>query len=303
MACAVTEQWTIRSVVGWMTKDFEERGLDSPRLDADLLVAHALGLDRLRLFLDLDRPLHPEELRAVRGLVARRRAYEPVAYILGHREFYGRRFSVDRRVLVPRPDTETLVERALDALAERTPERVGEGGTDSLVRVLDLCTGSGAVGATLAAERDHVYVDVTDISPGALAVARLNAEALEVESRMRFFVGDLFGPVPPETRYDVITANPPYIAEPQRHELPPDVRDHEPREALFAGGDGLDVLRRLATEARAYLCTGGRLLVEVGAGQADAVCALFEAAGFVDVRAHRDLGAIERVVDGRAPCR
>jgi len=284
----VTGQWTIRGMVEWMARDFSSRGLASPRLDAELLVAHTLGLDRVGLYLDLDRPLADPELDRLRALVGRRRKHEPVAYILGRREFWGRSFEVGPAVLVPRPETETLVERALELLED-----------DATGPLLDLCTGSGAIALTLLAERPALRADATDISADALEVAARNAEALGVADRVRLLEGDLFAPLPAESRYRLAVCNPPYVAEADLETLARDIVDHEPRVALVAGADGLAVVRRLAGEARARLEPGGVLLVEVGAGQAGAVTELLGAGGLEDASVHRDLGGVDRVVEAR----
>lgn len=283
-------QWTIRRVVRFCTDDFAQKGLPSPRLDAELVVAHALGLDRVRLYMDLDRPLSKDELAKVRELIVRRRKREPIAYILGSREFYGRRFQVSPAVLVPRPDTETLIERALAIVGE-----------ESNARVLDLCTGSGCIAITLAAERAGIAVDATDLSAAALAVARTNAGALGVAERVSFHEGDLFGAVPADARCALVVSNPPYLAQSELAGLDADVRAYEPHMALSAGSDALAFYRRIASEVSRWLEPGGTVLVEVGAGQAPEVERLFAAAGLLDVRTHADLGGHGRVVEGRAP--
>lgn len=262
--------------------------METARLDAELILAHALGVARVGLYLDMDRPLGPEELGAIRALVKRRRDREPVAYILGHREFYGRSFEVGPAVLVPRPDTETLVERALADLPDGA-------------RVLDLCTGSGIVAITLAAERPDVRVEGTDLSPDALLVARRNADRLGVADRCTWLEGDLFEALPPDRTYHLVTANPPYIAEPDYETLQPEITRWEPRVALAAGAEGLDVLRRIAAGVQERLEPGGRVLVEVGQGQARAVERSFVEAGLDPVASHRDLGGVDRVVEGRRP--
>ncbi len=287
----MSESWTIRRVVRWSADDFAIRGIESSRLDAELLVAQALGLDRVRLYMDLDRPLTPDELARIRELVTRRRKREPIAYILGRREFFGRAFEVSPAVLVPRPDTETLIERALELLPE-----------DSRGPVLDLCTGSGCIAITLAAERSALEVDATDLSADALEIAARNATALGVAGRVRVHRGDLFDALPQPREYALIACNPPYIPTGDRASLSPDVAEHEPAIALFAGPDGLDVLRRLCAEVAGWLAPGGSILIEVGAGQAPAVADLLERAGLVDARPHRDLAGHERVVEAqRAP--
>jgi release factor glutamine methyltransferase len=285
----MAEQWTLRRILAWITADLEKRGNPSARLDADLLVAHALGVKRIALFLDLERPLVDAELSQVRKLVERRRAREPIAYILGEREFYGRRFEVTPDVLIPRPDTETLVEQALAVLRAGAPDG----------RVLDLCTGSGAVALSLSAELPERRVLGSDLSERALAVAARNAAQLGVAERVELRAGDLFAALSTPERFAMITANPPYIG---AHELPGlavDVRDYEPRLALDAGSDALSFYRRIAREAPAYLGAGASLLVEVGYTQAAEVAALLREHGLSDVCTFKDLAGIERVVSGR----
>lgn len=279
----VDEPWTVRRMLTWMRDDFQARGLDAPRLDAEVLLAHALSLPRMQLYLDMERPLSADELARVRALVQRRRKHEPVAYILGQREFYSRVFAVDARVLIPRPDTETLVDHALARFPAGRPGRA-----------LDLCTGSGCIGITLAAERPALQVDVTDLSQDALALARHNAELLGTVARMRFWHGDLWACVG-ERDYDLIVANPPYVSETEYAELMADVHAHEPRMALVAEDRGLSFYRRLAARAREFLAPDGHLLLEVGAGQAGQVEALLSPS-FDHVESVQDLGGVMRVV-------
>jgi release factor glutamine methyltransferase len=278
--------WTIGSLVKWATDDFRARGIENPRLDAELLVAYALGIDRMRVILDANRPLEGAELAKLRDLVKRRRAHEPVAYLRGEREFYGLRFRVDARVLIPRPDTETLVDVAL----ARTRH------VSMSMRMLDLCTGSGCVAIAVARQRPTACVFATDVSAGAIEVARDNAQRLGAYN-VAFSVGDLYAPVEGR-RFDVVTANAPYIATGEIATLQPDVRDFEPRLALDGGPDGLDVVRRIVEGAPAHLVAGGVLALEIGAGQAPATAELLSARGFADVRADRDIARIERVVSG-----
>ncbi len=278
--------WTIRSLLGWIAQDFGALGIPSARLDAELLVSHALSLDRVKLYLDLDRPLTPDELARVRGLVVRRRKREPIAYILGDREFYRRRFEVTPAVLIPRPDTETLIERALELLPQESP-----------ARVLDLCTGSGAIAVTLAAERPAVHVTATDLSAAALEVATRNAERHGVAERCEFIEGDLFAPLSAAARFDLIAANPPYLPEPELEGLQPEITQFEPRLAFASGAHGLTHLKRLCETARAFLAPAGALLFEVGKGQATQVAQWLQQQGFVEITARKDLGGIERVVE------
>lgn len=289
MTASPPSAWTIESVLRWAADDFRARGIESPRLDAELLLGRAVATTRIQLVIDAKRELRDDELSRFRALVKRRRAREPVAYILGHREFYGRMFRVDRRVLVPRPDTETLVEEALD----RTRA------VSMSMRALDLCTGSGCVAVTLARERPTAWVVASDVSEDALAVARDNTLRLGAY-RIALRRSDLFASIDPAWRFDVVTANAPYIAPEEMAELQPEVRDHEPRTALVADEGGLAVTRRIVEQAGAHLAAGGVLAVEVGFGQAAAVRAMFERAGFADVRVRRDHGRVERVVSGAA---
>jgi len=281
--------WTLGRVLSWAAKDFAGRGLDAPRLDAEILLAHALGLRRLDLYLRHEQPLTESELGAIRALVARRRQREPVAYIVGHRDFYGRSFAVDPRVLVPRPETEGLVERALDALG---PSAEG-------LRALDLCTGSGCVAITLAAERAGLIVDAVDLSPEALVVAAANAATHGVSDRVAFFPGDLWGPV--SGLYALITANPPYIPASELDGLMPEVRDHEPRLALDGGPDGTTLLRTVVLGASAHLAPGATLVVELHWDQGPRALALAAEAGLVDATVARDWGGHERYLVARAP--
>jgi release factor glutamine methyltransferase len=281
------ETWTIRRVIAWATEDLRKRGGTSSRLDVELLLGKVLGLARVQLVIDADRPLGKAELTSYRSLHQRRRAGEPVAYLLGVREFYGRPFRVDRRVLIPRPDTETLIEVALARTRHLSLS----------ARVLDLCTGSGCVAITLARERPTTRALGADLSEDALAVARENALRLGAVNA-GFLRSDLFAALPARARFDLITANPPYIPEPEIAGLQPDIRDHEPRLALNGGADGLDLVRRIVAGAPPRLTLGGVLAVEVGAGQAPAVAELFERAGLLDVARGRDLGGHERVVSG-----
>jgi release factor glutamine methyltransferase len=275
-------------MLGWMAQDFAALGVGSPRLDAELLLSHALGCDRVRLYMDMQRPLSADELTAVRALVVRRRKREPVAYILGRREFYRRSFELTKDVLVPRPETEVLVDRALEAL----PAGAGP--------ALDLCTGSGVIAISLALERAELQVDATDLSPAALAVARKNAEQLGAGERVRFYEGDLFSAVPAGQRYALIAANPPYVADGDWSSLAPEITGHEPRMALTAGGDGLDVLRRLCAQVADFLQPGGVALFELGMGQASAVRELLaQDARLGEIQAHKDLAGIERIVQAR----
>jgi release factor glutamine methyltransferase len=281
-----SEPWSIGRVLRWAADDFARRGLPSPRLDAELLLSLVLGVDRIRLIVDAAQPLGDAELSAYRELIKRRRRGEPIAYIRGEREFYGRRFRVDARVLVPRPDTETLVEVAL----ARTQSRSLYG------RALDLCTGSGCVAISFALERRTWKVTGVDVSAAAAELAHENAVRLGAAFSTRWLLGDLFAPLAAREHFELITANPPYIPHADIAGLDADVRDFEPHLALDGGPDGLDLVRRVIDAAPEHLAAGGLLALEIGHDQADRTATLLEARGFRAIERRRDYGLIERVV-------
>lgn len=265
---------------------------DTPRLDAELLVGHVAELDRVGLRVHGDRHLEPERWRRLDELVGRRASGEPVAYLLGTAWFYGREFEVDRRVLVPRPETELLVEAALEHFADHATSST----------FVDACTGSGCVAISIAAELgDRARVIATDLSEDALDVARANATRHGVAVELH--AGDLLEPVAQLRRVAAVVANPPYVAGPDADGLEAGVRDHEPGIALFLpdGSDVAGFYGRLATQSLAILDAGGLLAVEHGDGQRDPVAGALRDAGFVDVGGIDDLAGVDRVVTGYAP--
>jgi len=284
-----------------MTQDLRSLGIPSPRLDAELLIGHALRLSRVQLYMDMQRPLTREELAEVRSLLVRRRRREPVAYLRGTKEFYLHEFEVTRDVLIPRPETELLVDRALEVLSALSLSVGSPSGSPVGARALDLCTGSGAVAITLALQRPLLTVDATDLSDAALAVAARNVERHRVSERVQLHQGDLFSALKERTRYALIVANPPYVAASEWDSLAPEITAHEPRMALIAGDDGLSVLRRIAADAAEWLVPSGTLLCELGRGQAPIVAEWLRAdTRFTGVAVHKDLAGIERVVEARA---
>lgn len=292
-------RWTVLDVIRWTTSRFEERGVDSPRLDAELLAAHALNIGRVQLYVQHDRPLLPAELTTLRELVKRRQAGESVAYIVGKKEFFGLAFTVDKRVLVPRPDTETLVDEALAFLRAATTEPAAESTHERPpLKVADVGTGSGAIAVAIAKHSTGAWVAATDVSADALALARENAEHHGV--KVTFAQGDLEEALSPLAPLDLIVANLPYIPSATIATLAPEVRA-EPALALDGGPDGLTLVRRLISVAPSLLNAGGGLALEIGAGQAADTASLMEAAGFIEIRRRRDLGQIDRVVSGRRP--
>lgn len=286
---STAETWTIRRVLDWTRQHFEKQNVDDPRLTSEILLGHVLSLPRVKLYMDLDRPLSKEELATYRGLIQRRIAFEPTQYLVGFREFYGRRFSVDPRVLIPRSETELLVEAVLRAVKKDAPSRV-----------LDVCTGSGCIAVTIAAERPQASVWATDLMPGALEVARLNAQAHQVDGRVTFFQGDLLAAVPAGATFEVIVSNPPYVKTGDLATLQKEVQQ-EPRAALDGGPDGVTVIARLVTDALPRLKPGGLLAMEIGEDEGTAVRELLTRAGYHDVKIEKDLARHERLALGRAP--
>ena len=287
------ESWTVLRVLAWTADRFGQEGLGSPRLDAELLLAHCLGVERVRLYMDHEKPLLPEELGRYRELVRRRLRREPVAYITGTREFWSLPLVVSDRVLVPRPETETLVEQALRSVAELELDAP---------LIVDVGTGSGAIALALASELPRARILALDVDPAALEVAAENARRLELE--LTLLRGDLLDALPADTGpLDLVVANLPYVARSELDGLEPEVARWEPRRALDGGPDGLDPLRRLVAQAAARLGAGRALALEIGAEQAPAVTRLCSGHGFEGVRVVQDLAGLDRVVCSLRPRR
>jgi release factor glutamine methyltransferase len=286
---AAGRSWTVLELLRWTTDHFAARGIEGARLDAECLLAHALGVPRLRLYLDFEKPVLPAERAIFRELV-RRRASErvPVSLLVGEREFWSLPIRVSEAVLTPRPETETLVARALDLLPE-----------GKSLRVLEIGTGSGAVALALAQERPRIELTATDLSQEALKVAQENAERLDLASRIRWLEGDALDPVEGES-FDLVVSNPPYVAERERAALPPELA-HEPDLALFGGEDGTRLLRRIASGVGRVLAVGGWLALEHGPTQGAVVAGFCREAGLVEITTRRDLAERPRVTSGRRP--
>ncbi|MGO9245903.1 MAG: peptide chain release factor N(5)-glutamine methyltransferase [Verrucomicrobiia bacterium] len=281
---------TILEVINKTTPYFEKQGIESPRLTIELLLAHLLRKKRLQLYLEFERELEETTLEALRGMVKRRVAGEPLQYITGEAEFCGLRLMVDRRVLIPRPETELLVE----AVAGRL--KPGVRSERSAVRIVDVGTGSGCIAIALAKRFPGAEIIALDASRDALDVARGNATLHQVEKNIRFLESDLLVNLDDSLRADVIVSNPPYIADGEMAKLPKEVRDFEPVTALQAGEDGLKVIRRLVMDARRFLSPSGFLALELGAGQRAAVEEFFGQQGYDVVEVVKDLQGHERVI-------
>jgi release factor glutamine methyltransferase len=313
MADTREKTWTVLELLKWTTDYFSRNGIDSARLDAEVLLAHALEIERLRLYIDYEKPVHPDERDRYRKLV-QRRAQErvPVSQLLGEREFWSLPFKVTPDVLTPRPETETLVEFALSKASGGKGAGFSNGGAETEtsppgeiadsntpIRILDIGTGSGAIALSLASELPHAEITATDLSEPALQIATSNADHLHMRERIRLLRGDLFEPVASE-RFDLIVSNPPYVAKSDQGSCPPEL-SHEPEMALFAGQDGLDVIRRLVAEAGDHLSPGGWLGIELSPEQAETVEQELVQVGFVEVERRFDLASRARVVGARWP--
>lgn len=251
--------WTTRSLLAWMSSAFREKDLDSPRLLAEMLLSHVIGCDRLRLYMEADRPASEDERTRLRSLVARALRHEPVQYLVGEAWFFSLPFHVDPRVLIPRPSTETIAEAVGQSMR----------GVEGPIRLADLCTGSGCLAVALAKHVASASIVATDISEDALEVARLNAARHGVSDRIEFRQGNLLEPLEHERDLHCLVANPPYIPDHEWESVEPNVRDHEPELALRAGPDGLDLLIPLLRGASRHLRPGGLLLLEIASCNAE----------------------------------
>ena len=260
---------------------FEKAGIESPRLTIELLLAHVLKKKRLQIYLEFEREVDEATLEILRGLVKRRVAGEPLQYVTGEAEFCGLKLAVDRRVLIPRPETELLVE----VVAARQP-----------ATVVDVGTGSGCIALALAQRLPAAEVTAVDVSADALAAAKANASRYDFKNFTRLLQSDLLSIFPDSFTVDAIVSNPPYIASGELAQLPREVKDFEPAQALFAGVDGLEVIRRLVLEAKRFLSPTGFVALEIGAGQCAAVTQLFESAGYQVAQVEKDLQGHERVI-------
>jgi release factor glutamine methyltransferase len=280
------DRWTVLKVLQWTTEYFRLKDIEQPRASAEVLLAHVLRMERIQLYLNHDRPLVPDELSSYREAIRRRAAREPTQYITRKQEFWSLEFEVTPDVLIPRPETELLVEEAL---------KLVRGSSKS---VLDLGTGSGAIAIALAHECPSIQVIATDRSLGALLVARRNASRHHLEGRVAFVAADLFGCFPaPGGTFDTVVSNPPYISEKEFPGLAPEIVRYEPNAALLAGPQGLALIHRIIQEAPVYLKPEGSLLMEIGAGQAETLREELRQKPFIDsMEFIRDYSGVLRVL-------
>lgn len=283
------DTWTIQKLLNWVAEYLGRKGIDSPRLSAELLLSHVLAKKRIELYTQFDRCVAEDQLARLRELVKRAGQHEPVAYLVGKTEFYSLELNVTPDCMIPRPETELLVERAIELLRTSSGTQL----------VCDLCTGSGCIATAIAKDCPDARIIASDISDDALKVAAQNVQKHLLDERVELLCGDLFEPVTARLhgdKFDLIVCNPPYVSAAEYEALAKNVRDFEPRLALFAGPDGLDIFRRVIQEAGAFLKPGGALMLEIGFSQGRAIKELLEQTGtFAEIRFDKDLQNHDRI--------
>jgi release factor glutamine methyltransferase len=286
----MAEVWTTGKLLEWVTAYFTKNTIDSPRFSAEMLLAHVLGTKRINLYMQFEQPVAEMYLEPLRELVKRCGRHEPLGYLIGKTEFYSMEFVITRDCLIPRPETELLVQRAIESLRLR----------DGKQYVLDLCTGSGCVAVAVAKNHPAAEVVATDISEAALSVAAQNVEKHKLADRVKLLCGDLFDPIIAEldtTDFDLIAANPPYVSSDEYEKLDKNVKDYEPKIALLAGTDGLDVYKRIVTQIDKFLKPGATLMMEIGYRQSASIRKLLETAGiFSRITVEKDFSNNDRIV-------
>lgn len=286
-------QWTIQKLLTWITEYLTKNAVDAPRLSAELLLSHVLGLTRIELYTQFNKVVDKTDLDALHALVKRAGQHEPVAYLVGRTEFYSIELEVDAHCLIPRPETELLVQKAIEFLRTR----------EGVQHVCDLCTGSGCIAVAIAKNFAEAKVTATDISDAALAVAARNVEKYQLGERVQLLCGDLFEPLVPGldvTQWDLIVCNPPYVSAAEYEALAKNVKDYEPELALRAGDDGLDIYRRISAQIDQYLKPNGTLLLEIGYAQGPAVRELLEATElFAEIVVDKDANNNDRIVTAK----
>jgi len=284
------QNWTIQKLLNWTTEYLTDKGIDSPRLSAELLLSHAVGLKRIELYTQFDKPVTKQQLDELHNLTERAGRHEPIAYLTGKIEFYCLEFQVSPDCMIPRPETELLAERAIEFLRSRTNKQL----------VCDLCTGCGCIAIAIAQNHPDANIIATDISDSALAIAAKNIEKHQLKDRIKLLCGDLFDPLVPQLDveklvldsdrgFDLIVCNPPYVSAPEFEKLDRNIKDYEPKLALFAGVDGLDVYRQIIEKADSFLKPDAALMLEVGYRQGKAIRELLEKANcFAEITIEKD---------------
>ncbi|TWT93019.1 peptide chain release factor N(5)-glutamine methyltransferase [Neorhodopirellula pilleata] len=295
MTTPSTEPWTVLRLLEWTTNFFKTRGSESPRLDAEILLAHARDCQRIDLYTSFNDVPGDEQRIAFRELVRRRGDGAPVAQLVGFKEFYSIPIRVDENVLVPRPETEHLVVEALDQA-----KRLAESVIERPLRVLDIGTGSGAIAIAFAKNFENAEIVAVDVSLPALEIARWNVEKQGLNDRITLLQSDLLGGLDSEARFDLICTNPPYISQAEYDELPATVKNHEPRGALLSGPEGTEIISRIISEAAGHLAASGQLVIELSPMIAEACVRLADSSGhYSDIKLIKDLAGHQRILTMR----
>jgi release factor glutamine methyltransferase len=284
------QTWTIQKLLNWTIEYLTSKGIDSPRLSAELLISHVVGLKRIELYTQFDKQVPQHQLNQLHELVKRAGLYEPVAYLTGKTEFYSLELDITADCMIPRPETELLVQRAIEFLRTHS----------GVQYVCDLCTGSGCIAVAIAKNFPNGRITATDISAAALAVTARNVEKHRLEERIKLLCGDLFEPVIKQldvNQFDLIVCNPPYVSTAEYENLDKNIKDYEPEFALLAGKDGMDIYRRIVTEVDKFLKPGAVLMLEIGYAQGPAVRELLEQTGaFAEIKIEKDFHDNNRIV-------
>ena len=287
------DTWTIQKLLNWVTEYLTTKGVDSPRLSAEMLLSEALGLKRIELYTQFDKQVPQQQLDILHDLVKRAGLHEPVAYLTGKTEFYSLEFDITADCLIPRPETELLVQRAIEFLRTRS----------GVQYICDLCTGSGCIAVAIAKNFPDARVTATDISAAALEVAARNVKKHHLTEHVRLLCGDLFEPVIHQldvNQFDLIVCNPPYVSTAEYEKLDKNIKDYEPASALLAGDDGLDVYRRIIDKVYDFLKPGAVLMLEIGYAQGPAVKELLEQTGTVaEIKIEKDFQYNDRIVTAK----
>ena len=281
---------TIQNLLNQATQYLTEKGVDSPRLSAELLLSHILQMQRIELYTHFDKPVTKEQADRLQELAKRAGESEPIAYLIGRTEFYSLELEISPACLIPRPETELLVERAIEFLRKRT----------GIQFVCDLCTGCGCIAVAIAKNFSHANIIATDISDAALEIAAKNIEKNNLQNRIKLLCGDLFDPIVPHLdveKFDLIVCNPPYVSATEFEKLDKNVKDYEPKTALYAGADGLDIYRKIIRQVDDFLKPDGAIMLEIGYGQGQTVKELLEQTGaFSEIGIEKDFHNNDRIV-------
>jgi len=297
------QTWTIQKLLNWIVEYLTDKGVDSPRLSAELLLSYVLGMKRIELYTQFDKPVAKQQLDKLHELVKRAGQHEPIAYLTSKAEFYSLQLEVSPDCMIPRPETELLAERAIEFLRTRSGTQLAGAKPSAAQFVCDLCTGCGCIAVAIAKNFPDARIIAIDISDAALRVAAANVEKYQLKDKIELLQGDLFDPIMPQLdvhRFDLIVCNPPYVSSAEFEALDKNVKNYEPGLALLAGNDGLDIYRRICKKVDQFLKPGAALMLEIGFAQGQAIKELLEKAGaFAEIKIEKDIHNNDRIVTAR----